>query len=142
MTVRENYEGIVEFLKANNGPAEYVEFVESRIAQEIKSRENAKAKRLEKNGGEVKDPANSEFYTMVRDGIYKVLSTELQTGDELIAASGVKSASGKAILAAQVAIALKPYVANGTVVEGEVKRTTTNAKGLTSEVMRKAYRLA
>lgn len=141
-TVRENFENTLEFLKGANAPAEIVEFIAGRIAQEEKARETAKAKRLEKNGGEKKDPSQSEFYTSLRDSLYKVLTTTAMTGDELVEAAGVTTASGKPVLAAQVAMALKPLVSDGTVVIEEKKVSYTDKNNLTKESLRKAYRLA
>ena len=141
-TVRENFENTLEFLKGANAPDELIEFIAGRVAQEQKARESAKAKRLEKNGGEKRDPSQSEFYTTLRDAIYKVMSTDLQTGDALVAAAGVNTPSGKPVLAAQVAMALKPLIADGTVVVGEVKVAYTDKQGLSKESLRKAYRLA
>jgi hypothetical protein len=142
MTIKENYSAIANFLSANNAPADMIEFVNGRIAQEDKARENAKAKRLEKNGGEKKDPANSEFYTGLRESIYKVLTTEFQTGDALVTAANAVTTNGKPVLAAQVAMALKPLIEDGTVVTGQIKVAYVNGKGLNTESLRKAYKLA
>lgn len=142
MTIKENYTAVANFLSEKNAPAEMIDFITGRIAQEDKARETAKAKRLEKNGGEKKDPANSEFYTTLRESLYKVLTTEFQTGDALVSAAKATTANGKAVLAAQVAMALKPLVEDGTVVIGEVKVSYVDAKGLNKESLRKAYKLA
>lgn len=142
ITVKENYELVAAFLKDNGADAALIDFINGRIAQEEKARASAKAKRLEKNGGEKKDPSDSEFYTELREAIYKVLTTELQTGDALVEAAGATTKNGKPVLAAQVAMALKPLIADGTVVTGEVKVEFTNNKGLKTESMRKGYRLA
>lgn len=142
MTIRDNFEKVLNFLTEAKADAEMIEFVKTRIEQEEKARETAKAKRLEKNGGEKKDPSQSEFYTALRGEIYKVLSTDFQTGDELIAKANVKTPAGKPVLAAQVAMALKPLVADGTVITGEMKVSYTDKNNLTKETMRKAYRLA
>lgn len=142
MTIKENYTAVANFLSENKAPAEMIEFITGRIAQEDKARETAKAKRLEKNGGEKKDPANSEFYTNLRESLYKVLTTEFQTGDALVSAAKATTANGKAVLAAQVAMALKPLVEDGTVVIGEVKVSYIDGKGLKKESLRKAYKLA
>lgn len=141
-TVRENYVSVMEYLKNTNAPAELVEFMATRVAQEEKARESAKAKRIEKNGGERKNTYDSPFYTNLRNEIYKVLTTNFQTGDELISKADVKTDNGKTVLAAQVAMALKPLIADGTVVVGEVKVSYTDKHNLTKESMRKAYKLA
>lgn len=142
MTIKENYTAVAEFLTANGASTEMIDFINGRIAQEDKARENAKNKRLEKNGGEKKDPANSEFYTGLRESIYKVLTTEFQTGDALVSAAKAVTTNGKPVLAAQVAMALKPLIADGTVVVGEIKVAYTDTKGLAKETLRKAYKLA
>lgn len=142
MTVFENYVAVSEFLKSKGAPAELVEFVDGRCAQEQKSRETAKAKRLEKTGGVKRDASESEFYTALRASLYKALTTDYKTGKQLIEVCDFKNPSGKAVLPAQVAMALKPLIADGTVVIGEVKVAHTNAQGLTSETMQKAYKLA
>lgn len=142
MTVYENFESVLSFLADNDASAEMVEFIQSRMDQEAKARANAKAKRLEKNGGEKKDPANSDFYTNLRNAISAVLTGDFQTGDDLVKASGVTTPSGKRVLAAQVATALKPLVADGTVETGEVIVTITNKQGLTQQTIRKGYKLA
>lgn len=142
ITIKDNYVAIAAFLKDAGAPAEMIEFVETRIAQEEKTRETAKAKRLEKNGGEKKEACNSEYYTNLRETIYKVLTTEFQTGDALITASHAVSSKGTPVLPPQVATALKPLIADGTVVCGEVKVSFTDSKGLTKETLRRAYKLA
>ena len=142
MTVYENFESVLGFLADNDAPSELCEFVQSRMDQEAKARAAAKAKRLEKNGGEKKDPANSEFYTSLRNSISSVLTNDFQTGDDLIKAAGATTPSGKPVLAAQVATALKPLVSNGSVVTGEVVVTIVDKKGLTKQTIRKGYKLA
>lgn len=142
MTVSENYNAILTFLKDNSADAELVAFVEGRIAQENKARESAKAKRLEKNGGEKKNAADSEFYTNLRNAIYKVLTTDFKTGDALISEANVVTPNGKKVLAAQVAMALKPMITDGTVVVGDIIVDFTDKNGLKKQVIRKAYKLA
>jgi 6-phosphogluconate dehydrogenase len=142
MTIRENYVAIKDFMTANGAAAELVEFVESRIAQEDKARETAKAKRLEKNGGEKKDATQSEFYTDLREKLYKSLTTEFQTGADLVAKAAVTTPAGKAVLAAQVAMALKPLIEDGSVICDSVKVSYVDKQGLNKESMRKAYKLA
>ena len=142
MTIRENYVAIQEFLASNGADAELVEFVASRIAQEDKARETAKAKRLEKNGGEKKDASQSEFYTTLRAQLCDALTTEFQTGSDLVANAGVTTPAGKPVLAAQVAMALKPLIDEGTVICDGVKVTYTDKQGLKKESIRKAYKLA
>ena len=142
MTIRENYVALKEFAEANGASAEMVEFIDSRIAQEDKARETAKAKRLEKNGGEKKDASQSEFYTTLRSALYAALTTEFQTGSDLVDHAGVTTPAGKPVLAAQVAMALKPLIAEGTVICDGVKVTYTDKQGLKKESIRKAYKLA
>lgn len=142
MTVIENFIATKNHLEATGAPAEMVDFIQSRIDLVTKSQEHTKAKRLEKNGGEKKDISNSEFYTSLRDAIYKVVSTTPATGDALIAASGFKSQSGKPVLAAQVATALKPLLEDGTIVTEDVKVEVVDKHGLKKETLRKGYRLA
>ena len=142
MTIRENYVAIKDFCVANGADAALVEFIDSRIAQEDKARESAKAKRLEKNGGEHKDVAQSEFYVNLRTSLYNVLTTEFQTGDALVAAAKVMTPNGKPVLAAQVAMAFKPLLADGTVICDGIKVSYTDKNGLNKESIRKAYRLA
>lgn len=141
-TVYENYVSTLNFLKEANAPEEMISFIDGRIGQLEKNRELAKERREKKNGGEKKDIAQSDFYSGLRDSIYKVMTTEFQTGDSLVEASDFVSSSGKRPLAAQVAVALKPLVADGTVIVGEVKVSTTDKQGLIKESLRKAYRLA
>ena len=141
-TVYENYVSTLNFLKEANAPEEMISFIDGRIGQLEKNRELAKERREKKNGGEKKDIAQSDFYSGLRDSIYKVMTTEFQTGDSLVEASDFVSSSGKKPLAAQVAVALKPLVADGTVIVGEVKVSTTDKQGLIKESLRKAYRLA
>lgn len=141
-TVYENYVSTLNFLKEANAPEEMISFIDGRISQLEKNRELAKERREKKNGGEKKDIAQSDFYSGLRDSIYKVMTTEFQTGDSLVEASDFVSSSGKKPLAAQVAVALKPLVADGTVIVGEVKVSTTDKQGLIKESLRKAYRLA
>lgn len=142
MSVHDNFVKVVEFLSANGADEEMIEFINSRIAQDENAKAKAKAKRLEKNGGEKKDPADSPFYTEVRDAIYKVLTTTPIVAEELIKKANIVSPSGKQILAAQVGMALKPLVKDGTVVVEDVKYTITGKNGLNREVIRKGYRLA
>lgn len=142
ITVVEKFSEVRDTLVAAGAPAEQIEFIQSRIDLTTKAQENAKTKRLEKNGGEKKDICQSEFYSSLRDAIYKVMTTELASGDELVVKSGFKSASGKAVLAAQVATALSPLVADGTVVVGQIKVETVGKDGLKKEALRKAYKLA
>lgn len=141
-TIRENYTSINEFLKANGAPSDLIEFVDSRIAQEDKQAASAKAKRLEKTGGVKKDPAFSEFYTALRSDLMGVMTTDFQTGDALVAACGAVSSKGTPVLAAQVATALKPAVADGTVVVEDIKCTVTGKDGLSRETLRRGYKLA
>ena len=140
MTIRENYVAIKDFMTANGANEEMVAFVESRIAQEDKARETAKAKRLEKNGGEKRDVSQSDFYVALRTTVYNKLTTEFQTGDALVA--GEKTAAGKNYLAAQVATALKPLIEDGTVISDKVKVAYIDKNGLNKESMRTAYQLA
>ena len=142
MTIRENYVALKEFLETNGAAAELVDFVDTRIAQEDKARETAKAKRLEKNGGEKKDPSQSEFYTSLRDTLYAALTTEFQTGSDLVAAAGATTPAGKPVLAAQVAMALKPLLEDGTVICDGIKVSYVDKQGLNKESIRKAYKLA
>lgn len=141
-TIRENYNSVNEFLKANNAPSELIDFVDSRIAQEDKQAASAKAKRLEKTGGVKKDPAQSEFYTTLRNDLMGVMTTEFQTGDALVAACGAVSSKGTPVLAAQVATALKPAVADGSVIVSEIKCSVVGKDGLSRETLRKGYKLA
>ena len=142
MTIRENYVAIKDFITANGADEELVAFVDSRIAQEDNARETAKAKRLEKNGGEKKDASQSEFYTTLRTALYNALTTEFQTGSDLVDNAGVTTPAGKPVLAAQVAMALKPLIEEGTVICDGVKVTYTDKQGLKKESIRKAYKLA
>ena len=142
MTIRENYAAVKDFMVANGANEELIAFVDSRIAQEDKARETAKAKRLEKNGGEKKDASQSEFYTTLRGQLYEALTTEFQTGADLVANAGVTTPAGKPVLAAQVAMALKPLIEEGTVICDGVKVTYTDKQGLNKESIRKAYKLA
>ena len=142
MTIRENYVALKEFAEANGAAPELIEFVDSRIAQEDKARESAKAKRLEKNGGEKKDPSQSEFYTTLREKLYAALTTEFQTGADLVDNAGVTTPAGKPVLAAQVAMALKPLIEDGTVIADGIKVAYVDKQGLNKESIRKAYKLA
>jgi len=142
MTVRENYEAIMNFLLENGAPEELSTFIQSRIDQDAKAKAQAKAKREAKNGGVKKDPADSPFYTELRNKVMGVMTADFQSGDALIKASGVTTPSGKAVLAAQVAMALKPAVESGTVVVGEVVEQVTGKDGLKRESLKKGYKLA
>ncbi len=136
MTVRENFEAVKEFLIANGADPELIDFMTSRIAQDEKAKENAKKKRLEKNGGEKKDPAYSEYYTNLRNAVLDVMTGDPQTGAELATKAGVSA------LAAQVALALKPAIADGTVVKEDVVVEFTNKKGLVNQTVRTGYKRA
>lgn len=136
MTVRENFEAVKEFLVANGADQELVDFMTSRIAQDEKAKANAKQKRLEKNGGEKKDPAFSEYYTNLRTAIMNVMTNEPQTGAELAEKAGVSA------LAAQVAIALRPVLADKTVISEDVVTEFTNKKGLVNQTVRTGYKRA
>jgi hypothetical protein len=140
MTIRENYAALKEFVAAHNGTEEMLAFIDTRIAQEDKAREAAKAKRIEKNGGEKRDVSQSDFYVALRNQIYPKLTTEFQTGDALVA--GEQTPAGKTYLAAQVATALKPLIADGTVISDKVKVAYVDKNGLNKESMRTAYKLA
>ena len=142
MTIRENYVAIKDFLAAHNADEELLAFVDTRIAQEDKARDTAKAKRLEKNGGEKKDASQSEFYSTLRAQLYNALTTEFQTGNDLVTNAHVTTPAGKAVLAAQVAMALKPLIDEGTVICDGVKTVYVDKQGLKKESIRKAYKLA
>lgn len=141
-TIVEKYAAVLAFLNEKGADATLVEFIQSRIDQDTKAKENAAAKRLEKNGGVKKDAADSDFYKGLREAIYKVMTTEFQTGDALIAAAKVVTPAGKPVLAAQVAMALKPLLAKGDIVKGEVIVDYTGKDGLMHQSKRAAYRLA
>lgn len=130
MTNVEKFNAVLAFLNENGADAALVEFVQSRIDQDTKAKENAAAKRLEKNGGVKKDAADSDFYKGLREAIYKVMTTEFQTGDALIAAAKVVTPAGKPVLAAQVAMALKPLLAKGDIVAGEIVVDFVDKQGL------------
>lgn len=142
MTIRENYVALKDFCSANGADAALIEFIDTRIAQEDKARESAKAKRLEKNGGEHKNVSQSEFYTNLRSALYNVLTTEFQTGADLVEKAKIVTPNGKPVLAAQVAMALKPLTEDGTVICDGIKVSYTDKQGLNKESIRKAYRLA
>ena len=142
MTVRENFEAIKNFLVENNADAALVEFVDGRLAQDAKAKAAAQKKRQEKNGGVKKDAANSPFYTALRENIMGVMNSEFQSGDALIKASGMVTPSGKTVLAAQVAMALKPAIESGVVIVGQVVEEVTGKDGLKRESQKKAYKLA
>lgn len=141
-TVYEMFNDTLDFLVANHAPEEIVGFVQSRADQVVKASESAKAARAKKNGGEKKDVAQAGFYVALREKIYPVLTTAATTGDELLAKIDNKTPNGKAYLAAQVAVAMKPLVEDGTVLVAEKKVTYIDKKGLKQEALRKAYSLA
>ena len=136
MTVRENFEAIKTYLVETGAPEEMVDFIASRISQDEKAKANAKAKRLEKNGGVKKDPAYSEYYTNLRNAIMNVMTKEAQTGEQLAKAAGTKA------LSAQVGLALRPVVEDGTVVAEDVICEYTNNKGLVMQSVRTGYKRA
>ena len=142
MTIHDQFIEVIDFLKEVDAPQDMVDFMESRADMVAKASENAKAARIKKNGGVQKDVAQSDFYVTLRDKIYKVLSTDPQTGDELLSKIDNITPNGKAYLAAQVAVALKPLIADGTVKTGEKKVAYVNKKGLNQESFRNAYSLA
>ena len=134
-TIAELYAEVLAYLTETKADAELIEFVAKRADLEVKAREKAKEKRLVK-GGEKKDIAQSEFYSNIRQAITGALSTEFKTAKVLIAEAGVKA------LPAQVAIALKPMVADKTVLSDRVKVETVGKDGLKKEVFQTAFRLA
>lgn len=139
-TILENFETTLNFLEGANAPTEIIDFIEGRLNQEKKSRDNARAKRSE--NGEKKDITQSDFYVSLREALYKVLTTAPMTGDELIAAAQFNTPSGKKAIAAQVSTALKPLIDDGTVVVETKKVSYVDKHGLNKESNRKAYRLA
>ena len=146
MTVQEKYQVIHEVLMGGTITElqrnELIDFVDKKAEGEVAARERAKAKRLEKNGGVKKDVTESDYYVSLRNALYKVLTTEPKTCDQLLADSKYVNASGKKIIAPQVGIALKPLLADGTVVETNIIVTITGKDGLKKETSRKAFKLA
>lgn len=141
-TILEMFEEVHEYLEDTEAPEEMVEFMVGRIEQTKKASEKAKAARLKKTGGEKKDVAQADFYVDLRNKIYPVLTTEQQTGDELLGQIENITPNGKQYLAAQVAVALKPLVGDGTVVVGKKVAEYKNKAGLVQQTMRTAYKLA
>ena len=137
MTVRENLEAVKDFLVDNGANEELVEFIETRIAQDVRAKEAAAKKR---EGAEKKDAADSEFYTAMRAQLEGVLTGDFKTGFELIAEIGGVTPNGKKMLPAQVATALKPLIADKSVVVGEKVVEKVNAEGLKSQTKQKAYK--
>lgn len=130
---------VADFLTDNDAAVELVDFIESRLAQTVKAAEQAKAARLKKNGGEKKDVSDADFYVSLREKITPVLTTEPQTGDELLAQIDNVTPNGKAYLSAQVAVALRPLIQDNSVAVTDKKVAYVNKKGLSQETFRSAY---
>lgn len=138
MTVLELFKAVLEHLQDTGADKALVDFIDSRIEQEEKSRAKAKEKRASQPR---KKAENSPFYSELREVLSAGLTDEPQTGQELVEATGAKTTKDTPVLAPQVATALKPLVESGEVIVESVKRKYEK-DGLKKEVMRKAYRLA
>lgn len=142
LTILENFQEVEAYLKDVEAPEDLIEFITGRIEQAEKAAESAKAARLKKTGGEKKDVTQSDFYVGLRDKIYPVLTVEPQVGDELLGQIDNVTPNGKEYLAAQIAVALKPLVQDGTVVVSKKKVEFEDKNGLKKETLRTAYNLA
>lgn len=141
ITNKELFIEVVNFLIEKNAPEELVTFIDSRIDQLDRAAKYAKEARA-KNGGEPKDPAQSDFYVNLRDKLTPVLTQEAQSGKELLAQIDNVTPNGKEYLVAQISLALKPLVeAEEVVVERKVY-TVTGSNGLQKETLLQTYRLA
>lgn len=141
-TILESFKEVEAFLKDVEAPEDLLEFVAGRIEQAEKAAESAKASRLKKTGGEKKDVTQSDFYVGLRDKIYPVLTVNAQVGDELLGQIDNVTPNGKEYLAAQIAVALRPLVEDGTVIVGKKKVEFVDKQGLKKETLRTSYQLA
>ncbi len=135
MTKLEMFARVKEVL----GAGELGDFIDNEMTMLMKAQAQAKAKRVEKNGGEAKDITQSDFYSKVRAEALAVIGSEAVTGDEIAAQIPTRTASGNPVLAAQIATALKPAVENGTLVKCMKEHKYEDKNGLTQTSLRKAY---
>lgn len=142
MTILESFKEVEAYLKDVEAPEDLVAFIEGRIEQAEKTAESAKASRLKKTGGEKKDTSQSDFYVGLREKIYPVLTVEAQAGSELLDQIDNVTPNGKEYLAAQIAVALRPLIEDGTVVVSKKKVEFMDKEGLKKETLRTAYNLA
>lgn len=141
MTIGQQFEELYTYLVETDAPTDFIEFVDGRISQMTKANARAKELRAAK-AGEKKNATQSDFYVTLREKLADVLTTELQTGGELLDQIDNMTANGKPYLAAQVATALKPLVEDGTIVVEKKKVAYENKHGLQQESLRQAYRFA
>lgn len=139
MTVLEKYQAVLEVLVAAEADGELVEFIESRIEQDQKSREKAAEKR---KGAPKKDIAQSPFYAGVREAIVPHVSGEFMTASELVELAGVVDKNGNPVQSMHVSTALRPAVEDGTLIKGQKIVTITNKAGLEEQKSHTAYKLA